>query len=328
MEAPQENQYIENNNQGNINNNPQDMNLNNQDNLANNNYDNNNINNNNFPNNIHNFNNPNQNNPGQENLGQNPQEIPPQSPSGEEGGGNLPCINDMINRSEEDNEYSIHIAVIGKRKSGKSSLIRCFLNQSFSTEKKNTILDMFAKKININGQQIKILISELSQEKNDIELSKEVLKNSNIVFICYSLEDNTKIFFEELKEGKINFLNDLNKESKIFIVGCKFDLVKEDNLRNMRIVNSRGGYTNNGKGIKELFEENKFSGSYVTSALLNIGVERLFHDAIKIYILPYVYSMYKNKYDEQVRKIRTGSEHDEDLVNELKRINEEGCFIV
>ena len=68
----------------------------------------------------------------------------------------------------------------------------------------------------------------------------------------------------------------------IFIVGCKFDLIKEENIDNKKIINENE-LTINGKNIQEYIKNkkdslgNNFCGYYITSSLLNLNIQELFN---------------------------------------------------
>ena len=77
----------------------------------------------------------------------------------------------------------MNITVIGKRKCGKSALIKSYLQKSFENDNKDTTLDIFGKKILIIGNEVSLVISEVSQDKSNFQLAKEIISASNIIFI-------------------------------------------------------------------------------------------------------------------------------------------------
>ena len=54
------------------------------------------------------------------------------------------------NFPKNSNNLSIRISIIGESKSGKTSLINCYLKKSFFTKNEDTILNIHSKKILIN----------------------------------------------------------------------------------------------------------------------------------------------------------------------------------
>ena len=202
-----------------------------------------------------------------------------------------PLIN--IENMEFTGKPTIYITVIGKKKCGKSALIQCYLKKRFESEKQDTTLDIFAKKILIMNHEVSLVISEVSQDKADFHLSKEIISVSHIVFICYSLEDDTEKLNEEVIEGSIELIQTLNSDIPIFIVGCKFDSIKEENIDNIKLINNNV-LTLNGKNIREYINSNRdslknnFCGYYITSSLLNLNIQELFNDAIKTVALPII----------------------------------------
>ena len=187
----------------------------------------------------------------------------------------------------------LNIAIIGKRKCGKSALIKSYLEKSFENFNKDTTLDIFGKKILIYGHEVNLAISEVSQDKSNFQLAKEILGASHIVFICYSLEDDFQKMNEDVIEGSLSLIETLNKKIPIFIVGCKFDLIKEENIDTKKIIND-DELTLSGKNVHDYINnrrenlENNFCGFYITSSLLNLNIQELFNDAIRTVAIPYV----------------------------------------
>ena len=196
----------------------------------------------------------------------------------------------------------LNIAIIGKRKCGKSALIKSYLEKSFENFNKDTTLDIFGKKILIYGHEVNLVISEVSQDKSNFQLAKEILGASNIVFICYSLEDDFQKMNEDVIEGSLSLIETLNKKIPIFIVGCKFDLIKEENIDTKKIIND-DELTLSGKNVHDYINnrrenlENNFCGFYITSSLLNLNIQELFNDAIRTGAMPYV-KIYEKKIDD------------------------------
>ena len=187
----------------------------------------------------------------------------------------------------------INITIIGKRKCGKSALIKSYLDKSFENLNKDTTLDIFGKKILIYNHEVNLVISEVSQDKSNFQLAKEVIGASHIVFICYSLEDDFQKMNEDVIEGSISLIETIEKRIPIFIVGCKFDLIKEENIETKKIINE-DELTLSGKNVHDYINnrrenlENNFCGFYITSSLLNLNIQELFNDAIRTVAIPYV----------------------------------------
>lgn len=233
---------------------------------------------------------------------------------------------------------TINITVIGKKKCGKSALIKSYLKKSFESEKQDTTLDIFGKKILILGHEVMLVISEVSQDKADFQLSKEIIGVSHIVFICYSLEDDFEKMNEEIIEGSIPLIQTLKNDTPIFIVGCKFDLIKEENIDNIKLINNYV-LTSNGKKIREYINnkrdslKNNFCGYYITSSLLNLNIKELFNDAIKTVAMPivlkYLNDPKDNNFemlDQKIIKKKKGEINDANNKN-LIQTDENGCTI-
>ena len=214
---------------------------------------------------------------------------------------------DKINQQESKikNKLRLNIAIIGKRKCGKSALILSYLKKSFENDNKDTTLDIFGKNILISGNLASLVISEVSQDKSNFSLAKEILSAAHIIFICYSLEDDFEKINEDIIEGSIGLIKTVDPKIPIFIVGCKFDLIKEENIDNKKIINENE-LTINGKNIQEYIKNkkeslgNNFCGYYITSSLLNLNIQELFNDAIKTVAMPYAKKYQKKKKEREM----------------------------
>ena len=241
-----------------------------------------------------------------------------------------------------NDKLRINIAIIGKRKCGKSALIKSFLAKSFENDNIDTTLDIFGKRILIYGQEVFVVISEVSQDKSNFQLAKEIITAAHIIFICYSLEDDFEKRNEDIIEGSIGLIEKINKNIPIFMVGCKFDLIKEENIDIKKIINDNE-LTMSGKNVQDYINnkretlENNFCGFYITSSLLNLNIQELFNDAIKTVAIPYV-KKYQKKLEEIMieekmkadnnKKKKQENNINDNMEEETKfDIEENGCFI-
>ena len=242
---------------------------------------------------------------------------------------------------EFSDSLSINITVIGKKKCGKTALLKSYLKKSFESKKQDTTLDIFGKKILVLGHEVLLTLSEVSQDKADFQLSKEIIAVSHIVFICYSLEDDFEKMNEEIIEGSIPLIQTLKNDVPIFIVGCKFDLIKEENIDNIKLINNYE-LTQNGKKIREYINnkrdilKNNFCGYYITSSLLNLNIQELFNDAIKTVAMPiivkYVNEPKDNNLEMLEQKIVKKKKGEINNVsnknnNKMIQVDENGCSI-
>jgi len=239
----------------------------------------------------------------------------------------------------------INITIIGKRKCGKSALIKSYLEKSFENDNIDTTLDIFGKKILLYGHEVSIIISEISQDKSNFNLAKEIITSSHIIFTCYSLEDDFQKKNDDPIEGSISLIEVVSKKIPIFLVGCKFDLSKEENIETNKIL-EEDGLTLNGKNIQDYINNKRenlgfnFCGYYVTSSLLNLNIQELFNDAIKTVASPFV-KKYQKQLDEipndeeevQIIEENKNKQQDNNIINNVPEkkmeipVDENGCFI-
>ena len=230
-------------------------------------------------------------------------------------------LTDMNNNTSNNsaNRLRLNITIIGKRKCGKSALIKSYLTKSFDKDNKDTTLDIFGKKILISGKEVSLVISEVSQDNSNFQLAKEILGPSHIVFICYSLEDDFQKLNEDVIEGSINLIETIDKNIPIFIVGCKFDLIKEEYIDVKKILNEND-LTPSGKNVQDYINNrrenfgNNFCGFYITSSLLNLNIQELFNDAIKTVAIPYI-----KRYQKKLEMLRMENEIQNDENNKRKK---------
>jgi GTPase SAR1 family protein len=252
----------------------------------------------------------------------------------------FPSINP--DRIEFKGRLTINIVIIGKKKCGKSALIKSYLQKSFENEKEDTTLDILGKKILVMGHEVSLVICEVSQDKADSELSKDIISIAHIVFICFSSEDDIEKLNEDLIEGSISLIETIKNDVPIFIVGCKFDLIKEENIHTLKII-SNNELTPNGKSIKEYINNKReslkhnFCGYYITSSILSLNIQELFNDAIKTVALPIVLKYQKDANDNNIG----GELLEEKIVHQKKKkgdisgiinrktieVDENGCII-
>ena len=106
----------------------------------------------------------------------------------------------------------------------------------------------------------------------------------------------------------------------IFIVGCKLDLIKE--IEKIKIYDDYDELSFFGENVQEFIKNKRkkfnIEGFYITSAMLNINIEKLFNDAIKTVCFPFVVEFYDKK---------ENNENDEEILNKILNVNENGCKI-
>jgi GTPase SAR1 family protein len=191
----------------------------------------------------------------------------------------------------------MRIAIIGERKCGKTAFINCYLKKEFSLDKQDTILNMHAKKITISNHAVTLIIYEISEDPSDRTIFTKAIKDVHAVLICYSLEDSSKYFNSTMLNESLDALNnEIDKRVPLFMVGCKYDLVHEKVVNELNIYDDlhQQTFTDIGKQIKEYIETKRnelqlnISGYYVTSALFNINIDKVFNDTIKTIAMPYI----------------------------------------
>jgi hypothetical protein len=132
----------------------------------------------------------------------------------------------------------------------------------------------------------------------------------------------------------------------IFIVGCKLDLIKEDSIDFVKIYDDYDELSFFGENIKEFINNKRnemninIEGFYITSSMLNINIDKLFNDAIKTVCFPFVLEYIEKKEEENEEneknnknnknknnKNKNSDDDDDEILNEILKVNENGCKI-
>lgn len=123
---------------------------------------------------------------------------------------------------------TINIVILGDHKSGKSSLIDCYLNQTFdSNSYTEHLIRIKSKEFSIGGINFDICFLELSGNLlRDTELILEYINCAHCFLICHSLD---KPFQEQKIEKWIELTEN---KAEVYLVGCKLDLKLFDQLAN------------------------------------------------------------------------------------------------
>ena len=156
------------------------------------------------------------------------------------------------NKNEEnDNIISFKIMVYGDSGTGKSEIIKKFINQKFDKLK--------------NESKIKLNITDTSGQEKYGKISISYIKNSDGILFVFSHDDiqsfyNIKELLEQLKNStqSIDFKNTI----PAYLVGNKCDLeheIDDDEIQDAKKDNNFYGYidisANDDIGINRVFEE-------------------------------------------------------------------------
>ena len=242
-------------------------------------------------------------------------------------------INEEQNENPNKNSLTIRITIFGEEKCGKTSLINCYLNKSFSSENEDTIINMYAKKIIINGFNVNLVITELNNDQLNSSIFNEIISESHIIFLCYNININGNIS-ETFIDKYINNINEINEKIPIFIVECKFDLISNSLIDSLKIYKNNNEKTNSGNEINKFIDlkRNKsgknICGYYITSSLLNINIDNLFNDAIKTVCFPYLDLIINTEKNNEGNKKKKNKKIDENELYEIMKVDENGCLII
>jgi small GTP-binding protein len=186
------------------------------------------------------------------------------------------------------NSYVINIAILGDPKSGKTSLIECFLKENIEEKNKETVLNIYQSKITEKDFNLDLNYFDISgYYDRDKDLIVDYIKHANIIILCHSFEN-------EFNEEKICFwLEQIQKKAEsgrnyIYLVGCKYDikvmLDYQKGVNTTTIMFPNGNLASFGERIKIFINNNMIREYFIVSSLLNFNVKEMFHSAIKDYL--------------------------------------------
>lgn len=198
--------------------------------------------------------------------------------------------NTIQEEEKEPEEPAIRIAILGDERSGKSSLIHCFLKEKIENSKDKYMIHLRAKRYIINNTEVNIILEELNINK-DKYLLQPFIKKCDILFLCYALDEDEGDFnpkkIDKLFTSIKAYMEDDPKP--IYIVGTKLDLVTELIQKRCYVYFDGEDLTSFGCKVRMYVQEkNEYQNNcfkvrkyYMTSSLLNINVDSLFLDAMR-----------------------------------------------
>ena len=169
-------------------------------------------------------------------------------------------------KSNDEDDERIKVAVIGKPNAGKSSLLNRILKEdrAIVTEFEGTTRDTIEEFVNINGIPLKLIdtagirIAEDEVEKIGIHKSKEIAKEADLIIAIF---DASKDLSKEDKE-----ILEIIKGKKSIIILNKIDLER-------KLQKNDEHFKNLTNSIIEI------------SALNNIGIDKLYSEITKLFDL-------------------------------------------
>ena len=123
-------------------------------------------------------------------------------------------------------EQKCQLLIVGDAAIGKSSILRCFAQNTFNQEYLSTLgIDYFTKDIKINNKVIHVKIWDTAGEERYRSLTQSFLKNGEGILIVFAL--NNKTSFDSLKfwmDSIQNIIDSQEREIPAIILGNKLDL--------------------------------------------------------------------------------------------------------
>ena len=168
-------------------------------------------------------------------------------------------------QKEEHIDFKVKIMFKGNSSVGKTSIIKRYSKNIFSTSYISTLgIDFESKNINIDNKTINLQIWDTAGQEKYKVLSKNYYNNSNAFIIVYDIT-NLESF-----ESVMNWIDQIKENApenvKSILLGNKSDLEEKDDVEN------------NEKLVKEFLNEYKDLKYYKTSAKKDISINELFKE--------------------------------------------------
>lgn len=203
---------------------------------------------------------------------------------------NNSILNSLSKSVEVSNSSNavVNIVILGDPKSGKTSLIECFLNNKIEDKNTDTILNIYQTKFYAKNYNFTINFFEISgYYERDKDLVIDYIKYSNIILLCHSFE-------QDFSEENFTFwLEQIEKKAElgrgyVYLIGCKYDLkVMMDYQKGVNITTlmfQNGNLASFGERVKTFINNNLIKEYFLVSSLLNFNIKEMFHSVIKDYI--------------------------------------------
>ena len=191
---------------------------------------------------------------------------------------------------EKIKRKAIRLSIIGDSKTGKTSILNCFLGQKFTFDMISNIgIDKQEKIMKMNdGTEIKVIIWDTAGQERFHSISSGTIKNSQGIIVAFALDDLSSF------NNVITWLQDVREISTnipIVLFGNKCDLVDNRKVE---------------KEEAEEFANNNEVTYFETSAKENInikeGFDKIIEEAFKKAVYEESIKLQAKKADEAKKK--------------------------
>lgn len=191
---------------------------------------------------------------------------------------------------EKIKRKAIRLSIIGDSKTGKTSILNCFLGQKFTFDMVSNIgIDKQEKIMKMNdGTEIKVIIWDTAGQERFHSISSGTIKNSQGIIVAFALDDLSSF------NNVITWLQDVREISTsipIVLFGNKCDLVDNRKVE---------------KEEAEEFANNNEVTYFETSAKENInikeGFDKIIEEAYKKAVYEESIKLQAKKADEAKKK--------------------------
>ena len=191
---------------------------------------------------------------------------------------------------EKIKRKAIRLSIIGDSKTGKTSILNCFLGQKFTFDMISNIgIDKQEKIMKMNdGTEIKVIIWDTAGQERFHSVSSGTIKNSQGIIVAFALDDLSSF------NNVITWLQDVREISTnipIVLFGNKCDLVDNRKVE---------------KEEAEEFANNNEVTYFETSAKENInikeGFDKIIEEAFKKAVYEESIKLQAKKADEAKKK--------------------------
>lgn len=175
--------------------------------------------------------------------------------------------NNSIKSYIKSYDYLIKFVLIGDANCGKTSLIRRFCNNEFSTDYLTTIgVDFSFKTIAVENSNIKIQIWDTAGQEKFRSITQTYYRGSNVILLFFDLSDRKT--FENIEYWYRSIIENTNEpNTQIYLIGNKSDL-KEDIDITMKEINN-------------VIKNTKMIGTFIISAKNDEGILDMFETISK-----------------------------------------------
>lgn len=118
---------------------------------------------------------------------------------------------------------TINCCLVGDSGVGKTCLVESYTSGSFPRSYIPTILDVYSALVNVGDDSITLRIFDLSGLKENVNYRKEIMKNCDVVILCYAMTSVQSL--QSIENYWISEIEEIQSPIQVVLAGTQSDLL-------------------------------------------------------------------------------------------------------